>query len=181
MPKIKQKREAILKPEYGIALIPVGPSGRDGFTIVDIEDAHLDEYFWSLDTNGYVSCCPVRGESRIYMHWLIKARTTAKPVIDHINRNILDNRSRNLRATTQQKNMLNKSGYRTMNGKPTTSEYKGVSLVNKKKGKPWQYALYKNRRRFYGYVATEKEAALEYNKLARKHHGKLAVLNEVEE
>lgn len=177
MPKIKIKRSAKLLPEYGIALIPIGPLGRDGFTIVDIEDAHLDKYFWGLDSAGYVCCNPVRGDNKIYIHRLVCRSTQFKPLIDHINRNILDNRSRNLRPATHSMNMMNKDPYKNMAGKEVTSKYKGVCLVNKLKGKPWQYALYKDGKRFYGYVATEKEAAIEYNKLAKKYHGKLAVLN----
>lgn len=181
MPKIKIKRKAILKPEYGIAILSVGADAKHGTTIVDIEDAWLDKYFWTKDTGGYVSCAPVRGEGRIYLHRLICPATKANPIIDHINRDIRDNRSRNLRRATPSKNRQNIAAYKTMNGKKTSSPYKGVAWTKNYVTRPWRCSFNIDGKPYHEYFENEIDAALRYNELAKKHHRKFAVLNIIDE
>ena len=67
--------------------------------ICDLEDwEYLKEYYWNLNTNGYVTAV-TSGRKRAMMHKLIMPDNTYE-VVDHINRNKLDNRKGNLRYTT---------------------------------------------------------------------------------
>ena len=93
-------------------------------------------------------------------------------MVDHINRNGLDNTRKNLRICTRSENLMNSK-------KPelnSTSKYKGVN----KCGNSWRAEIRLNRKGFYlGKFKTEKEAALAYNKKAIELFGEFARLNEV--
>lgn len=86
---------------------------------VDKELSNLLEK-WSFCDNGsgYPVAC-INGE-KTYLHNLIIGKK-AGYVVDHINRNKLDNRKSNLRFITQRQNCLNRS----MN-KNNTSGHRGV-------------------------------------------------------
>lgn len=81
-------------------------------------------------------------------------------VVDHINRNTLDNRLDNLRICTYRENGENKS---KQNG--TSSDYIGVSIVKRKKGQNlWRSKIiFKGRELFLGNYSTEIEAAKAYD------------------
>ena len=96
-------------------------------------------------------------------------------VIDHIDRNPLNNLRENLRPATHQQNSFNRSKY--INAK-TTSKYKGVSKVKNKYRASIQFD---GKKYHLGYHATEKLAALAYNKKAKKLFGDYSYLNQVEE
>jgi len=94
-------------------------------------------------------------------------------VVDHINRNGLDNRRANLRVCTHAQNMCNSyiSG--------GTSVYKGVSLCESGK---WRAGITTNKRRMIiGIYENELDAARAYNEAAKKYHGEFAYLNEIGE
>ena len=95
-------------------------------------------------------------------------------VVDHINRNGLDNRKANLRfATVSQNNWNSRKGFNC-----GSSKYKGVSWSkDKKKWAVWLSVNKKNKQ--FGYFDDEKEAARVYNEVAKKHRGEFAVLNNV--
>ena len=174
MPKIP-KRPSICKPDEGIALIPIGKDAKDGYAIVDIDNASLDRYWWSRDSNGYARTNPVRGGKAIYLHTLVL--TPRKGFItDHKNRNILDNRRENLRRTTQHKNSINRSLH-----KNNSSGYRGV-VWNKSVGK-WEYRIQSVLVGGWlgGVCDTKEEAARQYNRIAKKYFGDRAVLNDIKE
>jgi len=162
------RRFAII--EGDIALIPVGPNGRDGYAKVDKELANLDEKSWCM-VNGYAGTT-INGKLT-YMHHIVYGRPTKGQVIDHINRDKLDNRFNNLRQITQAQNRMNSTA------RTTKSRYKGVSYD--KANKKWFTFIRANGKRIWiGRFEKEAEAAIAYNKQAIKHHREFAVLNKVE-
>lgn len=183
MPKLP-KRPAIVDYKNNVAYLPLGRFISHGFVMVDAEDAWLDKYWWHTDTHGYAitNAIPyVRGERPLYLHALI-CKVRKGYTVDHINRDILDNRKVNLREATVQENAQNRAAHKLKN-KVRTSKYKGVCKVHDRKNEPWKYSVYNKllpKGLIYGYATTEREAALKYNELAKIHHGTNAVLNEVE-
>lgn len=124
--------------------------------------------------SGY-ACTDVGGRlsrRRVYMHRYI----TMAPddlVVDHINRNKLDNRTENLRIVYPIHNYWN----RTML-KNNKTGYKGVSF-DKTRGK-YAANICKNRKQYnLGRFDTKEEAAIAYNKAAKELYGEYAFVNEV--
>lgn len=75
--------------------------------ICDLEDwEYLQNYCWHINSNGYPST--VKRRKNVAMHKMIM-RDNASEVIDHINRDKLDNRKENLRYTTVMVNAQNRS------------------------------------------------------------------------
>lgn len=152
------------------------PLGHWQFTKVDADDfAWLDQWNWYLNNYGYV-CRQEKGHP-VQMHRVL-LNTPKGMYSDHINRDPLDNRRRNLRIATATQNGANK-----LRGRPQkTSDYKGVSWCKDRRGwKLWyacgkgEHGKTKNLGRFY----TEIEAARAYNEHAKKVFGEFALLNPV--
>lgn len=94
-------------------------------------------------------------------------------LVDHINRNKLDNRCSNLRIVTNSQNVINSSA-RANN----SSGYKGVTW-HKKNGK-WQASVMVNYKRHHlGQFTNVVDAARVYNDACRKYFGDFAYLNKV--
>lgn len=108
-------RQAVI--EGDTARIPLGVDGRLGWAVVDAEFASLDKYFWSITTTGYARTT----SKNITLHSMVIGKAPTGMVIDHIDRNPMNNRKSNLRFTNKQGNALN-SGLLSTN----TSGYKGV-------------------------------------------------------
>ncbi len=108
----------------------------------------------------------------VSMHRLI---LDAKPaqMVDHVNRNGLDNRRSNLRFCSSRQNTANSKF-----NKNNTSGYKGVVKVRSLKN-PWQARIGKSGERDYviGHFSSPIEAAKAYNKEARKRYGEFAYEN----
>lgn len=110
---------------------------------------------------------------RVTLHRFILNLTDSKvPFIDHKNRNGLDCRRENLRPATHSQNLTNSR-------KPlrNTSGYKGV-IRNKQIRAPWEARIRKDRKHYYlGAYETALEAALAYDRAAKRLHGEFAALN----
>ena len=86
--------------------------------------------------------------------------------IDHIDRNPSNNRLDNLRLATRSQNCTNKITC-------SASGYRGVKKHHK--GKRWQACI---QRKHLGYFSTKEEAALAFDKAAKKLYGEFAFLNQ---
>lgn len=117
--------------------------------------------------------------TRIRMHRLI-LKPLKGEIVDHIDRNGLNNQRNNLRIATSAQNAANKKAL-------GTSKYLGVCLAQRKYRKKngslsiikyWQASIqYGKKFQFLGYFETEEEAALRYNEAAKEAYGEFANLN----
>jgi hypothetical protein len=157
----------------------------DGFeALVDDDDYDmLTSYEWCCrlghqsTSNRYVL---MRCKDTIYMHrFLLGIKGNRQVIVDHINRNTLDNRRRNLRIVTPSQNAQNRKKHTHYKGKPTSSKYKGVRKIKNPKGKqPWNAVItHKGKRRNLGNFYTEEDAAKKYDLAAIEMFGDFASTN----
>jgi len=92
-------------------------------------------------------------------------------LVDHINRNGLDNRKQNLRFCTQKENSRNQVGT-----KNSTSKFKGVCF-DKNRNKWMSKIRVDYKTLFIGRFKNEIEAAKAYDKAAKIHFKEFAYLN----
>ena len=154
------------------------PLTQGQYAIVDPDDyPRLSKYKWRI--------CKTKGKNVLYAE-----RSTRLPngkysrvlmhrqlihvpegfVIDHINRNGLDNRKANLRPATIAQNAWNSRKRKNRFG------YKGVWFA-KDKGKFRAAVWHNNKREYLGYFNSPRQAAKVYDHAARKFHKEFAVLN----
>lgn len=134
------------------------------------------DFNWYLGKDGYpVSYGSVDGKikGRIKLHHLVIKIGQHVPkdmIIDHINRNKLDNRLENLRICTAQENSFN----RTLN-KNSKNKFKGVKKISETN---WSAVISKDgvRHEIKG-IATEEEAGKIYDLMAEDLFGEFAGKN----
>lgn len=157
-------RQAII--QGAVAKIPLGIEAKDGYAIVDTEDLDkISGVNWTF-THGYA--VNGSGGKRTYLHRVISSAGETD-IVDHINRDKLDNRKTNLRLTDRINNTINKV-YKNKYG------YRGVSQNKKRYSASISY---RNIKYDLGTYDTPLEAAQVYNMKARELHGEFAVLNEI--
>jgi hypothetical protein len=147
-----------------------------GVALVDDADFKmLFEYRWYFNL-GYARGYKKTDKKRklIYMHRLLLNPKKAL-VVDHIDRNKLNNQRNNLRICTRVGNLMN-----SLKRKNNTSGFKGVHM-NKKGGKSvWRARLKKDRKEiFIGYFENKKDAALAYNIKVKELFGEVAYQNQL--
>jgi hypothetical protein len=152
-------------PEGEVRQIDVG-EGRCAY--VDAADFEwLNRWTWHL-CNGYA----MRRENgkAIFLHHEIM-RAPKGMVIDHKNRNKLDNTRANLHPCTRRENALNRSKKRG-----SSSRFWGVGY-RKTVGKWWAEVPRGRNPIFLGYFAEETEAARAHDRAAVEYFGECARLN----
>lgn len=134
--------------------------------LVDPQDAHLFEiHGWTISLNGYVSGNArgpgARKAKKVYLHRLI---LNARPgeLVDHANRNKLDNRRENLRLCTKAQNAANAK----KRGDARTSRFKGVCYC-KMTGR-WIASIGND---WIGRFPTEEAASVAYRSAAKARFG----------
>lgn len=168
IPTRSDSRPAII--DGSIARIQLGINAKHGYAIVDIDKADLSDEKWVISNNGYVY------NGKVLLHHLVIGKPPKGKVVDHINRNKLDNRSSNLRFTTQKNNSYNR-GKRSNN----TTGFVGVSRIRSRIN-PYQasYSITldgKKRNYHIGCYPTPEMAARARDDVVMKLHGKYAYLN----
>lgn len=161
------------------------PSGHRA--IVDDEDYdEIIKYKWHIsrtaqNRTNYVSrnITKENGKKRIQMlhRYIIKAKKGE--MVDHKNRNGLDNRKENLRICTRSQNMYNQEIH-----KNNKSGYKGVIDISKypsytrKKSPVWAAKINVNKKRiFLGIFDTAEQAAKAYDDAAKLYHAEFSCTN----
>lgn len=172
---IHEKREAAAAvgddPRPDVRRLPLT---NGCFTLVDADEFdRLMQFSWRRDRDGYARSAmvtepgqPARG---VLLHRFIMGAKRGQ-IMDHINRDRLDNRRSNLRFVTVQQNMHNRGASR---GK---SKYRGVawSAAERK----WVATIYADgENRHLGWYRWEEEAARVYDEAAREHYGEYAYQN----
>lgn len=132
----------------------------------------VSAYEWRLETNGYVVSGNPRHGNYIFLHSVL---ITAPPnfVVDHRDRQPLNNQRSNLRVASKSQNAANskqrvdnKSGYRGVSFYLRDSKWKAQIKVD---GKVI----------FLGYFLEATDAAEAYNRAALRHFGEFAQLNTI--
>jgi len=151
---------------------------RGKYAIVDVEDfERLNKYKWHCTHYGYAVRAEYERSGKgkrqvgVHMHKMVCPAPDGM-VVDHVNRNSLDNRKSNLRVATQRQNVWNRKFVR----KGGKTRYDGIRWD--KNREKWQVRLtIKGRRESFGYYADEVEAAKAYDEAAKRYRGEYACLN----
>jgi hypothetical protein len=155
---------------------------RGLYALVDDEDyERVSQYKWSISSSGGYDYphTPIRIEGKIKyikMHRFIM-NADIDTLVDHKNKDTLDNRKCNLRLCTKSENMRNRAM-----SKNNKSGYKGVRYYpfGRRKYKVWKAQIGFNRKYIsIGYYHTKEEAALAYNEKAKELFGEFASLNTI--
>ena len=150
------------------------PLSRGLIAIVDDNDVEwLSQWTWSASTTkapyAVSRLLRDRRSKRISMHRLI-TNAPDGVLVDHINRNILDNRRSNLRLVTPSQNSQNSGRH-----SDSKSPYKGVHL-NKYGG--WVVEIWIGGKNVYlGTFKAAEDGARAYDAAAREHFGEFAHTN----
>jgi HNH endonuclease/AP2 domain len=168
---------------YQVSKYVTYKSAKVGVVLDREDEAWFDRYTWTAGDNGcgtiYVHRKTKKSEGgkskRVYLHRALTGAAKGE-VVDHINRNPLDNRRSNLRIASSSVNNINRGKNKTWRGKPTSSRYKGVSW--NKKVEMWQSYICRDYKIIYlGYFTDEKDAARAYDEMAFELYGDCAYLN----
>lgn len=143
------------------------PLTNGGVTIVDDEDFdNLTKFKWRC-VNGYAARC--QNLQGVIVMFYVHREVLNLPshlMVDHANRDKLDNRKENLRATDSTHNAGNK-GMRSDN----TTGFKGVSKIrNKYRATIRKYGVW----RLLGHFDTPEEAHAAYCAAAKELYGEFA-------
>ena len=158
-------------PNDAIRYIPLT---RGKYAIVDAADyAWLSQYKWFANGNertGFYAARWLPNHKMLLMHRAIMDPPEGM-IVDHINRNSLNDRRRNLRICTRKQNVRNGGPSRR-----SSSRFKGVSFC-RKSGKWIASISYNGKSMYLGSFDDEIEAARAYDRKARELFGEFAYLN----
>jgi hypothetical protein len=144
-----------------------GFRGGVAVTAIDHDDiAMVTQFNWHLEHDGYVATRVAN--KRLALHRHILGATPESPIVDHINRNTLDNRRSNLRFADARTNAANRGKKRGL----CLSQYKGVTW-HPRAGK-WQASC---DNKYIGVFTSEEDAARAYDARALLVFGAFAYQN----
>jgi len=148
------------------------PLTKGKFAIVDDEDyPYLNRFSWHWDIDIVATTFhDLDGKDKHVPMYRFLITTNPVNFIFFKNGNKLDHRKQNLGEQNRNLNV-----HRRIKYKNCSSKYKGVSKM--KAGGYMAYINTKKIRLYIGYFVDEKEAALAYNRKAKKYYGNLAYQN----
>lgn len=163
------------KPRESLDSVRVIPLTQGQFTIVDADDYEwLSKWKWTVwhtKQGGFYARAWVSKQTSLAMHRIILNAGPGQ-IVDHINRNTLDNRRANLRIVTQSQSNCNRRLLIASN----KSGFRGVHWNSK--AKKWRAFIGINKRLIYlGSFDTPKAAAIARDEASRKYHGGFSPLN----
>ena len=94
-----------------VAFVPLGENAKQGYALISADDVYKVEMnSWRLDSHGYaIKSVRENGKTKnISLHHVVYKKPAKGMVIDHINRNKLDNRRENLREVSHSVNSANR-------------------------------------------------------------------------
>lgn len=141
--------------------------------LIDVIDSDLIMPSVNLHSDGYARKGSVKIH-RVIMERIINSKIPRNKVVDHKNRNRLDNRRNNLRLCSIEENKRNVGKFKG------TSKYKGVSW-KKSKNKWCSQIKTKGKVKHLGLFDNQIDAAKRYNEEALLLHGDFAFLNSFDE
>jgi hypothetical protein len=141
-------------------------SEQNYFLVSKCKLEYVLTHSWYLGVNGYPMTYSARSKT---LHKNLLGKQDPGYVIDHINRNKLDNRFENLRVITSRENSYNRT-----KSKNSNNTYKGV----KKSGNKFSAIISKDgvKREICGFM-TEEDAAKAYDMMAEELFGEFAGKN----
>lgn len=159
--------------------VPLGGKKAAGrVTLVDDEDYDLVvQHRWFVleeprsSSGPYAATAIYVGSRRcknVRMHTLL----TGYELVDHANRNTLDNQRHNLRPATHLENQRNRAGWRN-----ARSSYKGVDRHATSGLWRARIRIGDGKRLNLGLFKVEEDAARAYDAAARQYHGEFAYFN----
>lgn len=138
----------------------------------DYESASKHVWYANQKNDLFYACSDSFERRSVYLHQFI-LNYFGGLLIDHVDRNTLNNQRSNLRLCTKSQNLMNR-GPTIVNN----STYKGVTWVAKRS--IWLAQIKINgKNTFIGHFACPRQAAWAYNHAAKLHLGAFAYLNEV--
>lgn len=150
--------------------MPVYVPMTQGFvTLIDYQDFEIATRYSLYPTalghhRTRYATAYLKSERVGFLHEIILGKAPAGMQIDHENRDGLDNRRVNLRVVSNSVNKRNAPKYRkTPQGGVPSSRYKGVTLSQPSRPRPWGARIRINSRLYkLGLFATEEQAATAY-------------------
>lgn len=158
-------------------MVKLIPLTQDKFAKVDDEDYEdLMQFKWYAHCkhkyNLWYARTGIDNRKKLFMHRYILQLQNSAVLVDHINRDGLDNTRRNLRIASASESNMN----RRKKSSPASSQFKGVCWH--KQCKKWQAQIRVNGKLNYlGLFVDEIEAAKIYDDAARQSFGQFAYLN----
>lgn len=159
---VNDSRPAII--EGNIAKIPLGVDAKNGYAIIDKEDAWVDKYRWNVNSHGYIQTR--MDSSTVSLHRLI-TNAPEDLEVDHKNHKVNDNRKSNLRLVTRSQNQRNT--------KVKSNSMTGIKGVRREKNGKYQARILVDGKRIgLGTYKTLEEAGRAYAKAAKEYFGDYA-------
>lgn len=148
---IYDKNDVIKYDDYAEIILRNKKGEEVGRAIVDLKDLDMVmQYKWSLNRHGYART-RLKDGRMLSLHKFITG-TDENTIVDHINRNRLDNRKENLRIVSWNENAINK-GLQSNN----KSGVAGVSYY--KRRKRWVAEIkYNGKKKVIGYFKNKEDA-----------------------